>query len=326
MNPVLESLVRVSESQPLPAAHTSSHWKAFGAQTVVRREGDSLFLKAAGFSGHSRASRAGSLLCGLERVCYARVTGVLQSWPQVWKGTGRLAKTLKVSLTRHEWACAVVLSILQDHWIQQRLHPQRIALIGDGDGFLGALILRCFPKSPLSIFSIDLPKALVFQAATFRAAFPDLILHAALPDGEVTDRPGDSGGSQVTLVHPDCTERIQGTIDCAVNVVSMQEMTPASVSGYFDFLRRRSGPQSHFYCVNKLSNRLPGGEESHFMEYPWRSEDHFFLDEECPYLKFFLDLHAYPAGPRLFGLRVPLVNRFSGVHWHRLVRLAPAAG
>lgn len=323
MNPVLESLVRISENQPLPAAHTSSHWQAFGTQTVVQRRGETLVLKAAGFSGHSRASRIGSLLCGLERVCYLPVTVGLKSWPRVWKETGRLAKDLRVSLTRHEWACAVVLSILRDHWTRYGLQPRRIALIGDGDGFLGALILRCLPESPLSLFSIDLPKALVFQAATFRNAFPNLTLHAALPEEEVTDRPGPGGSRQVTLVHPGCTERIEGTLDCAANVVSMQEMTPLSVNGYFNFLRQRSGPQSHFYCLNKLTSRLPGGEESNFMEYPWQTEDQFFLDEACPYLRFFLDLHAYPNGPRLLGLRLPLVNRFSGVHWHRLARLAP---
>lgn len=324
MNALMESLLEVTEREPLPEPHTSSHWKRYGAQTVAERREGRIFLRASGFSGHSRTSAAGSFFCYLERVCYGPLTARLKSWQAVWMETKRFARVLGISLTRHEWTCAVVMAMLRDHFQEQRLSPTRFAMIGDGDGFLGALLLRCLPDSPLTLFSIELPKALVFQAWTYQTAFPETPIRALLPAGPPAQAPGGTGaGREVILVHPDCLESVPGPIDCAVNMVSMQEMRPASVRAYFDFLRRRGGPQSRFYCVNKLRNRLPGGETSNFMEYPWQDSDDLFLDRECPYLRFFIDFSVYPTGPRLWGLRIPWVHYFEGVHQERLVRLAP---
>lgn len=324
MDPVTEALLKVVERDPLPEAHTSSHWKRYGSQTVTEGRGGKIALEASGFSGHSRTSPAGSILCHLERLCYRSVTARLKSWQPVWREARQLARALGVSLTRHEWTCAVVLAMLQDHFQEQGLSPTRFAMIGDGDGFLGALALRCRSDLSLKIFSIELPKALVFQAKTFQTAFPGLPIRALLPAAVPGEGSGAAAsGREVILVHPACVESVPGPIDCAVNMVSMQEMNPSSVSAYFNFIRRRSGPQSRFYCVNKLRNRMPGGEISNFMEYPWQNPDDLFLDRPCPYLRFFIDLSVYPNGPRLWGRRLPLVNYFDGSHWERLAHLAP---
>lgn len=86
-------------------------------------------------------------------------------------------------------------------------------------------------------------------------------------------RRSESGGADVVFALPQDIEIISDQIDCAVNIASMQEMKPSSIQAYFAFLRKRSGPGSRFYCVNRLHKELPGGEVASFYDYPWRQDD-----------------------------------------------------
>ena len=61
------------------------------------------------------------------------------------------------------------------------------------------------------------------------------------------------------FVLPQAVEDITETIDCAINIASMGEMSDSSIRSYFTFLRRRSAAHSRFYCVNRLRKDLPGG-------------------------------------------------------------------
>ena len=314
MNEALESLLDVVERDPLPELHTSSHWKNYGSQTVVERREGQLVLRGAGFTAHSNPNVFNRALSAVERFSYRPVTGKLKSFRWIFRKAVLLARDIGVGVGRHEWSSAVVLSILWDHFQEQDLHPKTFALIGDGDGFLGALILRCFDGQEPRLYNMDLPKVLVFQAETHLKANPGVSLSALLPNRQ-------NSPLSVVLVHPDCIEAISEKIDCAINLVSMQEMKNSSIQAYFDFLRRRSGPSSRFYCVNRVRNVLPGGEVSSFMDYPWSDKDKLFLDGPCPYFTHFLDLSTYPEGPRFLGLRIPTANYFSGPSWHRLVHL-----
>ena len=68
------------------------------------------------------------------------------------------------------------------------------------------------------------------------------------------------------------------TFDVALNVCSMQEMTPTAVEIYFAFLRNHLRPDNVFLCVNRADKTLPGGERSVFADYPWLPGDHHLLD------------------------------------------------
>jgi hypothetical protein len=90
-----------------------------------------------------------------------------------------------------------------------------------------------------------------------------------------------------------------------------------------------SAPPQHaavavrFDCVNRMRKQLPEGEVSAFAEYPWQGDDEVFIDGQCPFYSHFLAPYTLPNGPRLFGVRIPYVNYFDGIHLHRLARLAP---
>lgn len=202
--------------------------------------------------------------------------------------------------------------MLTDHWRRQGLTPSTFALIGDGEGFLGALIGRRHPATRL--YYMDLPKQLVFQAATQERANPGRTL------GVLSGR-GDSAEADSLFVSPADLEAIPESIDCAITIDSMQEMRASSIAAYFAFLRRRSAPTSHFYCVNRVRKTLIGGETAVFHDYPWQPADTVWLDGPCPYHRWFLAPQTGPQGPRLCGLRIPFVNDWDPV-WHRLARLA----
>ena len=312
MHQVIESLLDVVKTDPLPVAHTSSHWQRYGSETVVEQRGDGLILQSAGFGLMRQRHPAARLLGVLERLSYRPVTSRLRSYPALWRAAQHLARDLSFDLTYDVWRQTAALAVLADHWAAFGLSPRRFALIGDGHGFLGALIHRLRPDAVL--YCIDLPKMLVFQAQTHATADPD----AVLTRRQDTETPGAAA-----FVLPQEAEAVLGPIDCAVNIASLQEMTPESIADYFAFLRSRSGATSRFYCVNRLRKELPGGETTSFLDYPWQEDDEVFLDGRCPYYTHTLGLRTRSQGPRLLGVRVPFINAFDGPHMHRLVRLAP---
>lgn len=206
----------------------------------------------------------------------------LHSYPPIWKESKSLAEDRSFDLTFAVWKQSVALSLPTDYWAAYNLAPRVFAVIGDGYGFSGALIRRHFPNS--RVYSVDLPKILLFQA------------HAH----EIADH-----------------------IDCAFNMASMQEMNDYIISPYFNFHRSRSTPSSRFYCVNQLRIKLPEGEVTSFLDYPWHHDDEVFIDGRCPYYTHFAGRTGLNR-PRVFGMRVPFINYFDGPVMHRLVHLTSA--
>ena len=318
MNPVILSLLDLAESESAQTIHASSHWQRYGREIVTERHDEELLLQASGFTAQSRARFHEKFLYGIERLSYANVTSRLASYPSAWRTAKQLAGELGTDLTGHERTSATAFAVLADHFSQCRIAPTTFAVIGDGDGFFGAMLLRCLSDKRIKLYAIDLPKMLVFQARLHQAAHPGISMSLLSPDD-------DGGQADVTFVHPKDIELIPGAIDCAINIVSMQEMNAFSIAAYFAFLRRRSGPGSRFYCVNRWQKKLPAGEVATFTEYPWQADDEVFIDEPCPYLRYFLDWNLQPRGPTLLGCRVPFVNFYDGLLWHRLARLASMA-
>ncbi len=295
----------------MPAADTSSHWQLYGGETTVESRGDELVLSGSGFGSMKVGGRLGRAARLVERLTYWPVTARLRCHPLVWRTAKQVAHDLSADLTYDVWRQSVALATLADHWAAYGLSPRTFAIIGDGHGFLGALIRRYVPQS--RVYCIDLPKMLVFQARTHELA--------------------DSGGSisiissnstshhDVTLVLPKDVAVISEPIDCAINIASMQEMTQRSITGYFDFLRERSTPTSRFYCVNRLRKELPEGEVASFEDYPWQKNDDVFIDGPCPYYTHVVGRTGV-KGPEVLGVRVPFINHFDGTILHRLVHLA----
>ncbi len=315
MNEVVEALLDIVETNALPAADTSSHWQRYGRETIVERQDNGVILRGAGFGVVQTTGLYWRLVHMVERWTYRHTTAGLKSYRSVWRTAITLASDLSFDLTFDIWKQAVALALLTDHWEANNLSPRTFALIGDGYGFLGALIRRRIRET--RIYCIDLPKMLVFQAHTHELADPSAKMSLL--------RRSESGGPDVVFALPQDIEIISDPIDCAINMASMQEMKPSSIQAYFAFLRRRSGPESRFYCVNRLRKELPGGEVADFYGYPWREDDEVFIDEPCPYYRYFLSPSTLHKGLWFVRVRIPFanVNYFDGITMHRLAHLAP---
>ncbi len=312
MNTVIETLVDIVAKDPYPAEFTSSYWREYGKSNVVERRNGDLYLEDYGIGTVRGSWLAGHTLHAAERFSYRSVSSAYRSYPAMWNLARELARDLRCSLTFDIWKYTVILSLLNDHWIDHKLFPRTVAVIGDGHGFLGALIRRHLKS--MRLYCIDIPKTLVFQARNHEAADPQARL-AVMSHG------GDDS-ADVVFVLPQDVLQIRDTIDCAINIASMQEMNALTISHYFSFLRQRSSRQSRFYCVNRVEKTLPGGEVARFSEFPWRKDDEIFIDGLCPYYTHFFAKQTLPRGPKILGVRIPFVNYFDGDTMHRLVRLA----
>ncbi len=317
--PVFDQLVQWALEDPLPEKHTSSHWLEYGNRIQYQKEGNQVVSVGGRVESIYKPHPIWELFQWLDRISYRKVTARYRSFPEVWRQARRLIRDLNGRPTFNLFKSAVALSVLRDHWAEHRLSPKRIVIIGDGYGFLGSLIRRVVPD--IQMVLIDLPKMLVLQCQTQRAADPPVSLGLLFPAGrEVLS---DGCKPQLWFAHPSEIERIPGPVDCAINIASMQEMRDPSVAAYFSFLRRRSGLNSRFYCVNRVRRELPGGEVTFIERYPWSRKDTLFINEVCPYLTHFFSPFTLENGPRRLGIRVPFLNHFDGETIHKLVRLAP---
>ena len=82
----------------------------------------------------------------------------------------------------------MALPLLADYWAAYNLSPRVFAVIGNGYGFLGALIRRHFPSS--RVYRVDLPRILLFHAHIHAIAgggeSMSIILSGSVKPGAVT--------------------------------------------------------------------------------------------------------------------------------------------
>ena len=206
--------------------------------------------------------------------------------------------------------------------LSERMRKKRlnILFIGDGYGILAALWKQSFPNSTLIL--VDLGEVLLFQAHYCQRAHPNyrhvLVGHATEPE-------------QADFIYCPAEEMDQlyrFQYDVAVNIVSMHEMNFPTISRYFDLLRARFHEDNLFYCCNRERKHLIGGEETHFMDYPWKKSDKILLDEFCPWHQYYFSPYTAISGPRIGPFKIPGIHFYDypsvrwGRIWHRLAVLA----
>jgi len=198
-----------------------------------------------------------------------------------------------------------------------RVQPRlTIMMIGDGCGFLSALIKSIMPNS--IVILVDIGKTLFFQVVNLQRVFPKL-KHVL-----VTDIANNDPCIDFLYCPVDKLEKLDNrlSLDITINICSMGEMNAHTIERYFAFLRHNSKKENLFYCCNRELKVLPGGEVSEFRKYPWSNRDLVLVDGKPSWYKFFLNYPNSRKGLRLFGFRIPFVNYFDGEIFHRLVVLA----
>jgi len=197
--------------------------------------------------------------------------------------------------------------------VKPREGYQRILLIGDGYGVLGVLLKQLNPEAQMVY--VDLGKSLAIQANLNQGAFPEA-------SQSIVSRPEVDESADLLFCPAEKSEWLANyRFDLALNVASMQEMTPEIVKDYFRLLRKTLRGPRLFYCCNRLHKTLPDGEISEILNYPWTDNDRFLIDEPCPWQQYFFATWKAKRGVQLAGFRLPYVNLYDGAHHHRLVEM-----
>ena len=305
------------DRDPLGNGVTSSHWQHYSEDFVVELDdrGDVRRLEGAAFGvmfAPDWTKRMFSWLCNTSY--FLRLSGGRRLWSMMPRAR-RLCRTMGFHFSYDCFRQMASLAEIMRHMAQETVSRELCFLmIGDGYGYLSSLVKVFFPSARIVL--VDLGKTLLFQAVYCQKAHPDC-RHVGVFEGTGFDDfdflycPADQLAALGSL-----------QFDVAINIASMQEMAPEVVNVYFDFLRRHLRADNLFYCCNRERKELPGGEVLEFLNYPWQDADRHLVDGHCPWFKYFLGLERTQRGPRVLGLRVPLVNYFDGPVMHRLSVLA----
>lgn len=289
-----------------PETSASSHWQEMH-RDFRYRDGD--FSGLRGFGGY--APSPGLLRAAAHRLLQIpirRMGAKLDAFPAVDRKAAEIVRrqdrAYDLDVLRQALTAALLLEKVPD-----RLRPGAVvAVIGDGFGMLGALLLSLAPGVKLILVNLD--RTLLVDLVFLSRARPDLKFGlAAGPEG-LSQLVTDPQTRAIALRASDSGLLAGCPLAIAVNIVSMQEMNPQAIAGYFSAMRAGEGPPTAFYCCNRLEKTLPDGVVVRFREYPWSPRDSVFLDELCPW------------NQRFYTRRPPFYRAYDGPIWHRLALLA----
>jgi hypothetical protein len=301
--------------QGVRADDMSSHWRQYSDlfRVEVDSGGGLAALEGIGF-GELRWRSSGRRL--IQNLCIGSHLLHLPQRRRLWALRPllrRVCSDMGLDPTLDAFRQLCTLELLDRTISTTGLRAPRFLLIGDGFGVLGALLKAHWPEA--SLVMVDLGQSLCFQAFHCQKAHPASI-HALSGTAE-------AAGADFVYCSSDTTASIASReFDVAVNVASMQEMTPATVASYFLMLRRQLRPPNLFYCCNREFKQLPDGQTSVFSEYPWVDADRVLLDEPCPWHQYHFTPRRTGRSLRIAGVPIPGVSYYDGVHRHRLAVLS----
>ena len=178
---------------------------------------------------------------------------------------------------------------------------KKICVIGDGKtNVVGPLL--CSKVKNLKIISVNLPEALVHDYLVL--ANSDLIdlskITIANSEDEIKSSLKENETKLILVAAQNAKILKKQDIDLFINIHSFQEMTQEIIKEYFEII---SSNAAYFYCENRESKKLYGGELIEFDNYPWMEGKRIIYDyvnwgnwyynNTFPYLRRMKDLMKY---------------------------------
>jgi hypothetical protein len=290
----------------MPNEHISSHWKYYGNNIKVDIDGAG---NVRGFHGYGFGGLEGTHLInrGLHYLCDISYFFRLPHKRNVLRLANNSRRVLAVMESYLSYECfrqLYSLDTIQNYFKPGKDEDFYVLMIGDGYGFLSALIKTVFPRAKIAL--VDIGKVLFFQTVNLQRVFPYLV-HASVTDDNVAET-----GRRPDFIYcaaEDLQKLDSGPFRLIINIASMQEMNVYSINRYFKYIRGNSSPDNFFYCCNREVKVLPGGETIEFMKYPWEAGDRHIVDEQCDFYKYF------------YTWRPPFIGHFDGPVRHRLTKM-----
>ncbi len=295
----------------------SSHWLFYSdrVQLGFNDKGDLISLKSEGFGNptwNSIRACVLDLFCILTHLLHLkRRISIIKLYIKVCF----LCKRMGLSPTLDAFRQVCSLVILSEH-ITKRLtsRPLNFLIIGDGYGILSCLIAHRFPGCTLTL--VDIGKTLLFQAYYCQRAYPNFrhnLLGTPLPIS--LEAFNYCASEDMSILR-------SFEFDIAINIASMQEMNQQTISKYFRLLRDVMRNDNLFYCSNRISKLLVGGEHIKYDEYPWIANDVHLKDEICPWHRYFFSSTSVSVTGTNFRFQIPAIKRYDGLSRHRVTVLS----
>jgi hypothetical protein len=286
---------------------TSSHWRKVGWHQA-NFEKNGWKLKGAGFGDWMENNLINRLRTLSERREVSQLSYLHNCQAEIWQLGIEVAKSqnrlFNYDCAKQVLSLARVVQNISSNDPQFPLlsaNIKNVCVIGDGYGYLGALIKSFDPG--VKVTSVNLGRGLLFDAYYTVLRFPNANI-ALYGEQSIDDK------DFVFLAAEDYSALEYMPQDLVINIASMQEMNIAVVQNYVGYIRRRDGIRPFFYCCNRIEKILPDGESIRFDDYGWIPEDEIIFDEPCPWYQ------TFPKG--IIARWLP----FDGVHKHRLILLS----
>ncbi|MDO8748007.1 MAG: putative sugar O-methyltransferase [Candidatus Omnitrophota bacterium] len=281
----------------------SSHWKEFGQKVKVCIDNNGNLTSYKGY-GFGDLQPTNALNRTLKYFCNLTYFIKLQHKKEILtliEESRVIIKKINSYLSYDCFRQICSLSVIRQYLKIDHHEEFNILVIGDGFGFLSALLKKIYPNCKITL--LDLGKVLLFQAINLQRIYPKqthFLITNSFDAGEVDFLyvPADKSMNMKNLKYR-----------LLINIASMQEMDYKTINDYFALMRRNSAKDNLFYCCNRKQKILPGGEVINFSRYPWVNTDRYLVDEVCPFYKYH------------FSAVFPFIHKFDGVFIHRLANL-----
>lgn len=305
---VFELYRRYYVQDETPENVMSSHWKKFSRkiQVCIAEDGNLTVFKGCGFVDLQPAHPLNKIL---NYLCNFSYFARLPNKKDLLFLAKKLMPFLKKAKFYFSYDCfrqLCALSVIRQHLKLKDKEGFDILLIGDGPGILSALLKNVYSNARVTL--VDIGKVLFFQAVNLQNIYPEC-------SHWLFDNSAKVKKSDFLYVPAEDAVKLKGiSYKLAINMASMQEMNYKTINDYFRFMRQNLTKDNLFYCCNREQKMLPGGEVIEFLKYPWLKEDTNFIDEICPFYRYY------------FSAPPPFIHSFDGLFRHRLANLSISKG
>jgi hypothetical protein len=301
---IREELKKINDyfiNRNLDADVVSSHWKKYGGETFISFDKgfSRVDLKAEGFDDFQEKSTLNAIKnipidFYLKRKLYPLLSKRLIE--AVENVAGLQKRVMSYNCAKQ----ALCLNSVEKFGVA--LDGKRVAIIGDGNGFMGMLLKNLYPN--VKIIHINLVKVLMFDLI-FTSLPTNLYKLNVVLKSEDYSKTADFNFVPAEEIF----DIDLGDVDFFFNIASMQEMDLSVINSYFELIRSQNLEKIYFYCCNRVSKKLPDGTVVSFDDYPWLKSDNVLFDEVCDWYS------EFPTS------RPPFVKEFDGKHKHRLIEI-----
>ena len=278
----------------------SDHWISFGNKTTLNKSDDEkyVFINPVGFDDYKISSLFNNLISIPTKIYLSKYKKDLSElvYNRMYLAAKIQTRVFSFNCIKH----ALSINKLIKNGVN--LNDSKVAIIGDGNGFLGILLKLLFPN--IRLVHINLGKILLFDYLFTSKS--NLFKNMKV----VYSNADYNHNSECYLIPSDIVTKINiKDIDFFFNIASMQEMKPNIIKKYFNLMRSQNTKKTFFYCCNRINKLLPDGTISDFDNYDWSKNDRVIFDENC---------YWYNEAPMS---RPPFIKKFDGPHKHKYVEL-----